>query len=173
MHSLVTEWVLDLMEDGIDVAFRVGDLHTDNLIARPIMQMRTKLVAAPALLEQWGTPASPADLTNFSCAGWHAPTSKVCDGNLPKALVCLACSAPMTPMHSPTPPNKATCFASCPITLLIRADTLIREHGMVEVLPEWPMQQYPISMLYPAHRQASAVIKAFLAVCAEGNSGLV
>lgn len=53
---------LDLIEEGIDVAVRVGALSESNLIARRVGEVRRILVASPAYLARRGTPTKPADL---------------------------------------------------------------------------------------------------------------
>jgi DNA-binding transcriptional LysR family regulator len=53
---------LDLIEEGIDVAVRIGTLADSNLIARRVGEVRRILVASPAYLAKRGTPKKPADL---------------------------------------------------------------------------------------------------------------
>ena len=53
---------VDLFEDGLDVAFVLGELKDSNLKLRKIAECRRVLVAAPAYLEHAGTPRRPEDL---------------------------------------------------------------------------------------------------------------
>jgi DNA-binding transcriptional LysR family regulator len=53
---------LDLIEEGIDVAVRIGSLADSSLIARRVGEVRRVLVASPAYLARRGTPKRPADL---------------------------------------------------------------------------------------------------------------
>jgi DNA-binding transcriptional LysR family regulator len=53
---------VDIMREGIDVAFRLGQLEDSSLRMRGIMECERVLVAAPAYLERRGEPAQPADL---------------------------------------------------------------------------------------------------------------
>lgn len=52
----------NLIEAGVDVALRMGNLSDSNLTARKIASCRRFVVATPAYLERCGTPQSPADL---------------------------------------------------------------------------------------------------------------
>lgn len=70
MFIYSTERRMDLYEDGIDVALRVGDIRHDNLVARKVLSFRNILVASPALVERLGQPATPADLRRYPCAVW-------------------------------------------------------------------------------------------------------
>lgn len=53
---------VDIMKEGIDVAFRVGVLEDSSLRMRGILDCERVLVAAPAYLEKRGEPTKPADL---------------------------------------------------------------------------------------------------------------
>lgn len=53
---------IDLIEEGIDIALRMGNLADSNLIARKIAQSPRHVFATPAYLERMGVPHVPADL---------------------------------------------------------------------------------------------------------------
>ena len=53
---------LDLVDEGIDVALRIGQLAESRLVARRVGQVRQIVVASPAYLAARGTPGSPAEL---------------------------------------------------------------------------------------------------------------
>jgi DNA-binding transcriptional LysR family regulator len=55
---------LDLIEESLDVAIRIGPLSDSSLLVRRIGEVRRLLVASPGYLQKHGTPARPADLTN-------------------------------------------------------------------------------------------------------------
>src|SRR6185437_5058767 len=53
---------LDLIEEGIDVAVRIGDLSDSSLLARRVGEVRRIVVASPAYLVKSGVPTKPAEL---------------------------------------------------------------------------------------------------------------
>lgn len=59
---LLLDRVVNLVEEGIDVAVRIGHLPDSTLIARPVGEVRRMLVASPTYLSQCGVPKSAADL---------------------------------------------------------------------------------------------------------------
>lgn len=54
--------VVDLVEEGYDLAVRIGRLAPSTLISRQVATDHSVLCAAPAYLEKYGTPTHPADL---------------------------------------------------------------------------------------------------------------
>ena len=54
--------IVDLVEEGIDVAFRMGTLKDSNLIARKLCSSPTLTVATPTYLKKYGVPNHPRDL---------------------------------------------------------------------------------------------------------------
>ncbi len=62
IELLLNDRNVDLIEEGIDVAVRIGALADSGLVARPVGHVRRQWVASPAYLTTHGTPTAPADL---------------------------------------------------------------------------------------------------------------
>jgi DNA-binding transcriptional LysR family regulator len=62
--------VVDLMDEGFDVAIRSGAIHDDGLVARPLAPLRMLLCASPAYLRRHGTPRHVQDLASHACLGF-------------------------------------------------------------------------------------------------------
>ena len=62
IELLLNDRNVDLIEEGIDVAVRIGALADSSLVARPVGHVRRQWVASPAYLTRQGTPKVPADL---------------------------------------------------------------------------------------------------------------
>ena len=57
----------ELVSEGLDVTFRIGELNDSGLIARRIGTTHRVTVAAPAYLKKYGQPHSPAELNGHNC----------------------------------------------------------------------------------------------------------
>ena len=62
VEAVLTDSVIDLLEERADVAIRAGPLSESRLVARKLGQSRMAVVAAPSYLEARGKPRMPADL---------------------------------------------------------------------------------------------------------------
>jgi len=58
---------VDLLQEGIDVAVRIGRLQDSTLIARRLFTSRVAICASPEYLERHGTPQTPFDLAEHDC----------------------------------------------------------------------------------------------------------
>jgi DNA-binding transcriptional LysR family regulator len=70
VELILNNHVVDLIEDGFDVALRVGPLPDSRLMARPLAPYEMAICAAPRYLKRAGTPRSAADLASHVCLGF-------------------------------------------------------------------------------------------------------
>jgi DNA-binding transcriptional LysR family regulator len=66
---------LDLIDEGIDLAIRSGELSDSNLISRPLQNFRLLLCASPTYLKRCGTPQDPCDLAQHAAIRFRHPNS--------------------------------------------------------------------------------------------------
>jgi DNA-binding transcriptional LysR family regulator len=67
MRLLLTDRVVDTIEENIDVAIRVGSLPESSMIATRVGSIRLVVCASPEYLAARGRPQSPDDLRNYDC----------------------------------------------------------------------------------------------------------
>src|ERR1700683_1099315 len=64
IQVFITERIVDQIAEGVDLAFRVGELEDSSLVARRILTYRHQLVASPSYLQQCNAPKTPQDLVS-------------------------------------------------------------------------------------------------------------
>jgi LysR family transcriptional regulator for bpeEF and oprC len=80
VHVSITDRYIDLVEEGIDIAVRFGELEKSGLMARHLMRVQRRLVGTPAYFAQFGRPRTPEDLLNHNClALTHYETQRARD----------------------------------------------------------------------------------------------
>ncbi|CAB3801776.1 HTH-type transcriptional regulator DmlR [Paraburkholderia caffeinitolerans] len=163
LRIFTTDRRVDLIEDGIDVALRVGAIAHETMIARRILSYRHVLVASPALVARLGTPDSPQALHRFPCAVWSRGSGAVPAWRLgafehrPEPVLAINDYAHL----------RHRALAGDVITELppfLAADA-IRRNQLVALLPEHPLPGQELSLLYPSHRHPSAIVRAYLDFC--------
>lgn len=70
----LTDRYVDMVEEGFDVAIRIGELKDSSLVARKLSVFEVAICAAPDYLASMGRPTTPEDLAQHQCLGftnWH------------------------------------------------------------------------------------------------------
>ena len=63
----LTNRMVDLVEGGVDLAIRIGDIHAEDLVAKYLCPYRMVICAAPDYLARHGIPQTPDDLVDHLC----------------------------------------------------------------------------------------------------------
>lgn len=71
VELLLLDRLVNLVDEGVDLAVRIAHLGDSSMIARQVGHIRRVLCASPDYLAQAGIPASPGDLTHFECIRWR------------------------------------------------------------------------------------------------------
>ena len=72
VRLLLLDRPVDLVEEGLDVAVRIGVLPDSSLIGQRVGSVRNVICASPAYLKTHGTPRSPDDLGAYDCITFSA-----------------------------------------------------------------------------------------------------
>jgi DNA-binding transcriptional LysR family regulator len=67
LDLLLVDRVVNLVDEGYDLAIRVGEMPDSSLIARKFLDLRLALIASPGYIEKHGCPMVPDDLRDHLC----------------------------------------------------------------------------------------------------------
>lgn len=73
LDLLLTDTVVDLVNQRVDIALRLGPAANSSLIGQRLRDVRFRVVASPAYLKQRGQPREPADLAHCRCLRFPLP----------------------------------------------------------------------------------------------------
>ncbi|MDC6167348.1 LysR family transcriptional regulator [Paucibacter sp. XJ19-41] len=163
-----TDRAIDLVQEGVDCAVRVGALHDSSLVARPLGRVALVNCASAAYLREHGQPQTPEDLMTGGhwAVGYASPTS---GRELPWEVLDAAQGLQLLAPPSRVIVNNAesyiaACRAGMGLIQIPRFDVpqLLDRGELVELLPAHRAPAMPVSLLYPHRRQRSRRLLAFV-----------
>lgn len=156
----------DLVGEGFDIAIRFGTPPVSSLIARKLLETRTITVAAPAYLKQHGHPASPTDLTRHHCIvvrdSLTGQPIEQWQFRLGGEVADVKISGRLTVAEWGT--MLGACLEGVGIARVkaIGVQHLIDRGALVEILPDWQGETFPLHALYPSRHLPPAKVRAFI-----------
>lgn len=158
--------VIDLVQEGIDAALRVGHLSDSSLIARRIGQLRGVTCASPEFIERYGEPRDPTELKPEHCLQmFKIGNNQTRDWMFKKGDVELSLvpSARLSFSDPESAVAAAVSGAGFVRSLDFTVEAQIASGLLQPVLEDWNDGAYwPVSVVYPQHRQPTAKIRAFI-----------
>ena len=159
----LTNRYVDLIEEGYDLALRVGALTDSRLVVRRLAPSRQILMASPAYLERHGTPRAPRQLERHAClvldVGGQPQRWQLESG---RARATHEVRAQMRSNNVPA--LLAACRGGLGIALLpeyVSGDGLA-SGALRRVLPGWAGTEQAIFAVYPTARFIPAKVRAFV-----------
>lgn len=161
--------VIDLIDEGIDVAIRIGELPPSSLIARRLATTPIVLVAAPAYLRDRGLPRAPDDLIAHDIVNLKRDTGP--DIWALEGAAARRASVEVKPSIAVHDPGLILDLARqghgiAPMPELY-ASRALAAGEVVRVLPEWTRGVTPIHAVYPSRRMLAPKLRAFVEFAAE------
>jgi DNA-binding transcriptional LysR family regulator len=163
VQMMLLDRVVDLIDEHIDLALRIGELPDSSLIAVRIGTIGRVVCASPAYLAAHGVPAHPRDLVGheaitFSGLSSAREWSFRIDGateqfHVRSRLVVNTAEAAL---------DAAMAGAGLTRVMSYQAAAAVREGRLVMVLRDFEPEPNPISLVYPSGRLVPLKLRAFL-----------
>ncbi|SFI89129.1 LysR family transcriptional regulator [Celeribacter neptunius] len=158
-----TDQPVNLFEDRIDLALRIGNLPDSSLIARRLGALRLITCASPEYLAQRGTPETPEDLAGHCCITfgdlmsperWRFGTTK--------DSPTVAITTRLTVNTAEAALDAARCRLGITRVLSYQAAEGIRAGELTRLLRRYEPDPWPVHLLYPNHGIVPQKLRAFL-----------
>lgn len=156
--------LVDLIEERIDAALRIGHLESSSLMSKRVGQVRRVVVASPDYLEKYGMPRKPEDLLRHRAVFFN---------NHANAAAWAFQRKDQTQQKIKVPSRVEVNRAKAAIVLAREGMGLARilsyqviqelkEGSLVRVLKVYELPPVPIQLVYPSARLLAPRVRAFL-----------
>lgn len=153
----------NLIDDGFDLAFRIGENHDSTMMSQTIGTLPLSLYASPDYLSKSGSPKSPKDLINHQCLimGRGIKTSLWKLKRTGK-LIEITAQGTVVANDFLTLRNLAVAGGGIAMLPTYAAHVECSSGQLSEVLPEWNAITATLSAIYPSRRGATVKQRAFI-----------
>lgn len=169
--DIVTEGrLVDIVAEGFDLGVRLKDLVPSDMISISLgAPQRRVVVASPAYLEKHGKPRVPPDLLNHQCVRVRLPNGAIYRWELQKRdrTAQIDVSGPLTLDEASL--ARTAVLEGFGLGFFMESDvrTDIQAGRLSRVLEDWTPELPGLCLYYPGRRNASAALKAFVALTRE------
>jgi len=165
VEASLTDRLVDLVEEGYDLAVRMGKPPDSRVVARPLTVGKLVTCASPAYLKQHGTPRTPEDLVAHNCIRFVLPsTGRAQDWKFQRdgKRFSVAVSGNVALDHA-----EALVEAALAGTALIQISTFvtapaIRRGDLKAVLTRFQVESPSVWVMYPQNRHLTPRVRALV-----------
>ena len=163
VQLLLLDRVVDLLEEGVDLAVRIGALQDSSMIALPLGAVRAVVCASPAYLARHGVPQTPAALLQHRCIRTLGNPATVAwrfqqDGR----LHTLEVDGVIATNQLDVAVDACIRGLGCGRFLSYQVAEALADGRLVEVLADAQGAPVPVNFVYPHSRLLSSRVRAFV-----------
>jgi DNA-binding transcriptional LysR family regulator len=164
----LSDRMINLVEEGVDLAVRIGHLADSTLVARQVGEMRRIVVAAPAYLKQRGEPNTPHEIPSHDTIQFGAMTASpdwrfIEDEN----EIRIACMPRFATNSADAAVQYAEQGGGLTRVLAYQAAASLKAGRLKIVLAKFEPASLPIHVVYPTSRLLSAKVRTFIDLVTE------
>ncbi len=172
LDIILTDRNVDLVEEGFDVAFRIGAMSDNSMIARPLAPYRMVVCAAPDYLISRGTPSHPSELDGHEAIAFTPSARSTWRFTRGEEDV----QASPTRMIAVNSGQAVRAAARAGLGIVMQPEILLKrdiEAGcLIQLFSDWRLGERPMWLLYYRDRRMTPRLRSFItfAVAAFGPS---
>ena len=155
--------VVNILEEHVDLAVRIGELPDSSLVARRVGSIRRVVCASPAYLVERGTPKSPSDLGTHDCITFEGMTSPdAWTFTIGKQEASVAIHSRLIVNTAEAAIDAAIAGVGITRVLSYQIADAVRAGTLAIALKEFEPAPWPVSLVYTGHRLLPLKLRAFL-----------
>lgn len=165
--------VVDIVDEGFDLAIRIGRLDPSSLVARRLAATQLVVCASPAYLRRRGAPATPSDLERHDCLTYaYDPDPGAWELSRAEESVRVRVGGGARANDGETLMEIALAGHGIVMLPTFLAGDALAAGKLVPVLAGWEGEQMGIYAVYPTRLHLSAKVRSFVEFLAERFAGL-
>jgi DNA-binding transcriptional LysR family regulator len=164
----LSDRMINLVEDGVDLAIRIGHLADSTLVGRHVGEMRRIVVASSGYLKRHGEPRTPQAIASHQTIQFGATAAQP-DWHFVEGgkEVRVACTPRLTTNSADAAIQHAEQGGGLTRVLAYQAADAIRAGRLRIVLQKFEQPPLPIHIVYPTSRLLSAKVRTFIDLVTE------
>lgn len=173
VEMLFVDRVVNMVEEGIDVAIRIGHLKDSSLVAIPVGQVRRVVCASPRYLRRYGIPGTPEEIRAHRCVR-HVGLSPRDEWNFRvgrrRINVPINCVIVCNEIDSTL--NACTSGLGLGMFLSYQTAPYRKSNRIRYVLEDFETEPAHVQIVYPRTRRLSTTVRAFVDECVRKLRGV-
>ncbi len=159
LRALLVDRVVALLDEGVDVAVRIGELPDSSLTAIPVGHIRRVVVASPGYLDRHGTPRHPQELPQHATVSAYG-SPFAAQWNFADADVAVRSRLTVTSFRGAV----EAAIAGAGLTQVASYQTAraVAEGRLRCVLEEFELPPRPVHIVFAEGRHGSAKVRSFV-----------
>ncbi len=163
IRLVLTDRVVHILEDHVDLAVRIGQLPDSSLVALRLGAVRRIVCASPSYFQRRGAPQTPEELKDHDCVtfeGWSSPNLWVFAAD--RAEVVVAVRSRLIVSTAEAAMDAAVAGLGLTRVLSYQAAQAQRDGRLEIALQEFEPAPWPVNLLYAGQGRLPLKLRAFL-----------
>jgi DNA-binding transcriptional LysR family regulator/2-polyprenyl-3-methyl-5-hydroxy-6-metoxy-1,4-benzoquinol methylase len=162
IELLLVDRTVNLVEERVDLAVRIARQIDPSLIARRLATCRSVLCATPSYLQVRGTPTAPEHLAAHNCLTHHYVGKSLWQLHRDGRSLSVAVGGNISANEASLLLEAVRAGAGIAMLPTYQVAPLLRSGELIELLPEFSLDELGIHAVYASRRQQPAIMRRFL-----------
>lgn len=158
----LTDVKIDIVEEGVYVALRIGKLKSSSLIAKKVAPINIAIVASPDYLQRRGIPQSPQDLQNHIYLKYTYADTSLLFSRFDKNLMDLKLSSHIRANNGDLLVNAAIYGGGIAIQPTFIAGEALADGSLIRILKDYEPESIGLYMVYANRKFLPSKVRSFV-----------